>query len=117
MQILKKCPKFFTPNHYFSVLFYSLADQKKEEGNQLYLSKNYREALERYNEAISKCKIWPKYQTVLLHKFFPSDIKNTHTVFNQVNIILWNNVAVESDCYQSIKIRLGILSALCVPLI
>jgi hypothetical protein len=32
----------------------SLADQKKEEGNQQYLAKNYREALQRYNEAISK---------------------------------------------------------------
>ena len=37
-----------------SISFFSLADQKKEEGNQLYLSKNYREALQRYNEAISK---------------------------------------------------------------
>ena len=31
-----------------------MADQKKEEGNQQYLAKNYREALQRYNEAISK---------------------------------------------------------------
>ena len=40
-----------------SISFFSLADQKKEEGNQLYLSKNYREALQRYNEAISKSNL------------------------------------------------------------
>merc|ERR1712223_738046 len=39
----------------------SLADQKKEEGNQLYLSKNYREALQRYNEAISLCPGCPAF--------------------------------------------------------
>ena len=38
----------------FSIFHSSLADQKKEEGNQLYLAKNYREALQRYNEAISE---------------------------------------------------------------
>jgi hypothetical protein len=31
-----------------------LADQKKEEGNELYKASNYREALQRYSEAISK---------------------------------------------------------------
>jgi hypothetical protein len=31
-----------------------LADQKKEEGNELYKISNYREALQRYSEAISK---------------------------------------------------------------
>ena len=35
-------------------LFFSQADQKKEEGNQLYKTKNYREALQRYSEAIGK---------------------------------------------------------------
>ena len=40
--------------HDVFLLLFSLADQKKEEGNQLYLAKNYREALQRYNEAISK---------------------------------------------------------------
>ena len=39
---------------FFSIFHSSLADQKKEEGNQLYLAKNYREALQRYNEAISE---------------------------------------------------------------
>merc|ERR1719412_220848 len=39
----------------------SLADQKKEEGNQLYLAKNYREALQRYNEAISLCPGCPAF--------------------------------------------------------
>ena len=39
---------------FFLFFHSSLADQKKEEGNQLYLAKNYREALQRYNEAISK---------------------------------------------------------------
>ena len=34
--------------------FCSLADQKKEEGNELYKTSNYREALQRYSEAISK---------------------------------------------------------------
>jgi len=33
----------------------SQADQKKEEGNQLYKTRNYREALEKYSEAISLC--------------------------------------------------------------
>jgi len=39
----------------------SLADQKKEEGNQLYLAKNYREALQSYNEAISLCPGCPAF--------------------------------------------------------
>jgi len=39
----------------------SLADQKKEEGNQQYLAKNYREALQRYNEAISLCPGCPAF--------------------------------------------------------
>jgi len=33
----------------------SQADQKKEEGNQLYKTRNYREALEKYSEAILLC--------------------------------------------------------------
>ena len=44
----------FKQVHFFLFFHSSLADQKKEEGNQLYLAKNYREALQRYNEAISK---------------------------------------------------------------
>jgi len=39
----------------------SMADQKKEEGNQQYLAKNYREALQRYNEAISLCPGCPAF--------------------------------------------------------
>jgi len=31
------------------------AEQKKEEGNQLYKTRNYREALQKYNEAIQLC--------------------------------------------------------------
>ena len=45
---------FKAPCNFFFFLHSSLADQKKEEGNQHYLAKNYREALQRYNEAISK---------------------------------------------------------------
>ena len=45
---------FKAPCNFFLFLHSSLADQKKEEGNQHYLAKNYREALQRYNEAISK---------------------------------------------------------------
>lgn len=33
----------------------SLADQKKEEGNELYKTKNYRDAIQRYSEAIELC--------------------------------------------------------------
>ena len=33
---------------------FSLADAKKDEGNELYKTKNYRDALQRYSEAISK---------------------------------------------------------------
>lgn len=33
----------------------SQADQKKEEGNQLYKTRNYREALQKYSEAIELC--------------------------------------------------------------
>ena len=40
-----------------SILYFSQADQKKEEGNQLYKTKNYREALQRYSEAIGKCNV------------------------------------------------------------
>ena len=36
-------------------LFCSQADQKKEEGNQLYKTRNYREALQKYSEAIELC--------------------------------------------------------------
>ena len=32
----------------------SLADAKKDEGNELYKTKNYRDALQRYSEAISE---------------------------------------------------------------
>ena len=39
---------------YNFLLIFSQADQKKEEGNQLYKTKNYREALQRYSEAIGK---------------------------------------------------------------
>ena len=52
-----------------SSFFFSLADQKKEEGNQLYLSKNYREALQRYNEAISKSILWFTIYILLLQIF------------------------------------------------
>ena len=66
----------FKQVHFFSIFHSSLADQKKEEGNQLYLAKNYREALQRYNEAISKsyfsystavqCSRWPGPDAYLL---------------------------------------------------
>ena len=36
--------------HY--IFYFSQADQRKEEGNQLYKTKNYRDALQRYSEAI-----------------------------------------------------------------
>merc|ERR1719474_987841 len=39
-------------SYYF---LFSQADQKKEEGNQLYKTRNYREALQKYSEAIELC--------------------------------------------------------------
>jgi len=39
----------------------SQADQKKEEGNQLYKTKNYRDALQRYSEAIELCPECPAF--------------------------------------------------------
>lgn len=39
----------------------SLADQKKEEGNDLYKQSNYREALQRYSEAINLCPDTPAF--------------------------------------------------------
>ena len=36
----------------YHIFCFSQADQKKEEGNQLYKTKNYRDALQRYSEAI-----------------------------------------------------------------
>ena len=40
--------------YHLDLLSCSQADQKKEEGNQLYKTKNYREALQKYSEAIGK---------------------------------------------------------------
>ena len=37
--------------------FYRLADERKEEGNQLYKLKNYREALTKYSEAIGQFRM------------------------------------------------------------
>ena len=45
--------EFFNWLHIF--VFFSQADQKKEEGNQLYKTRNYREALQKYSEAIELC--------------------------------------------------------------
>ena len=43
------------PNHVlFSFLPTRLAEEKKEEGNQLYKLKSYRDALAKYSEAIGK---------------------------------------------------------------
>ena len=36
------------------IIFFRLADERKEEGNQLYKLKNYREALAKYTEAIGE---------------------------------------------------------------
>ena len=41
----------FSINTYFDS---SQADKKKQEGNRLYNNKNYRDALQRYSEAIGK---------------------------------------------------------------
>merc|ERR1711962_179996 len=38
-----------------------LADERKEEGNQLYKAKNYRDALQKYSEAIDLCPQWSAF--------------------------------------------------------
>ena len=41
-------------NHHLPVHFVRLAEEKKEEGNQLYKLKSYRDALAKYSEAIGE---------------------------------------------------------------
>ena len=41
-------------NHHLPVHFARLAEEKKEEGNQLYKLKSYRDALAKYSEAIGE---------------------------------------------------------------
>ena len=39
---------------FYLIYLLRLADERKEEGNQLYKLKNYRDALQKYSEAIGK---------------------------------------------------------------
>ena len=54
----------------YSLLSTRLAEEKKEEGNQLYKLKSYRDALAKYSEAIGKfflqldTSIWNKSSTL-----------------------------------------------------
>ena len=41
-------------NHHLPARFVRLAEEKKEEGNQLYKLKSYRDALAKYSEAIGE---------------------------------------------------------------
>ena len=65
----------------YSLLSTRLAEEKKEEGNQLYKLKSYRDALAKYSEAIGKfflqldTSIWKKDQKIDwkkdMHVYFP----------------------------------------------
>ena len=78
-----------------SISFFSLADQKKEEGNQLYLSKNYREALQRYNEAISKYNLWFIYFAIL--HIFLSENHHTQKDGYRIGIITYFVYTLENE--------------------
>ena len=45
----------------YSLLSTRLAEEKKEEGNQLYKLKSYRDALAKYSEAIGKLSMHIKH--------------------------------------------------------
>ena len=53
----------------YHIFCFSQADQKKEEGNQLYKTKNYRDALQRYSEAIGNFLTISKKFVVKIFEF------------------------------------------------
>ena len=46
--------RFARQNNALTILCFRLAEEKKEEGNQLYKVKQYRDALNKYSEAIGE---------------------------------------------------------------
>ena len=84
-----------------SISFFSLADQKKEEGNQLYLSKNYREALQRYNEAISKSNLWFIYFAIL-HIFLSENHHTQKDGYRIEGLLLTSYITWKMNHYNSL---------------
>ena len=81
--------KFLTMS--YSLSFARLAEEKKEEGNQLYKLKSYRDALAKYSEAIGRFFLHQiRIGTGHLLDSGPLDTKLYSSIITRILIALWN---------------------------